>query len=61
VQDDFVFFVMSAKKERTPQAPKPRHHKALFDNDLPFQPRVERAKKQPYQRREKYPFKLDDE
>jgi hypothetical protein len=35
------------------QAIKYRRHKALFDNDLPFKPKVERNKKQ-YSRKEKY-------
>ena len=32
---------------------KQRYHKALFDNELPFKPKVERCKKQ-YSRKEKY-------
>jgi len=33
---------------------KPRSHKALFDNDLPFQPKIEKAKKSQYNRRPKH-------
>jgi hypothetical protein len=27
------------------EAPKARFHKALFDNELPFQPKVEKSRK----------------
>lgn len=33
---------------------KNRHHKALFDEDLPFKHRVEKPKKGQYQRRDKH-------
>lgn len=35
------------------QAPKERRHRALFDRDLPFRGRVERAKTE-YRRRPKH-------
>lgn len=33
---------------------KSRHHRALFDEDLPFKHRVEKPKKGQYQRRPKH-------
>ena len=38
------------------QPPSERRHRALFDRDLPFRVRVERAKTQ-YRRRPKHPNK----
>ena len=34
--------------------PKQRHHRALFDDDLPFKHKVEKPKKGQYQRRQKH-------
>ena len=39
--------------------PKQRAHKALFDDDLPFKHRVEKAKKNQYNRRPKHRNNLD--
>jgi hypothetical protein len=39
---------------------KPRAHKALFDNDLPFQHKVVNPKKSQYNRRPKHRNNLDD-
>jgi stalled ribosome alternative rescue factor ArfA len=33
---------------------KHRAHRALFDDDLPFKPKVEKPKKGQYQRRQKH-------
>ena len=33
---------------------KPRAHRALFDDELPFKPKVEKPKKGQYQRRPKH-------
>lgn len=35
------------------EQPKPRYHKALFDEDLPFMPKVIKPKNR-YKRKEKY-------
>lgn len=39
---------------------KNRHHKALFDEDLPFKHRVEKPKKGQYNRRDKHRNKQDN-
>lgn len=41
------------------EQPKQRAHKALFDDDLPFKHRVEKAKKNQYNRRPKHRNNLD--
>jgi hypothetical protein len=38
---------------------KRRVHKALFDDELPFQPKVEKPKKGQYNRRPKHRYKDD--
>lgn len=42
----------------TIDAPKPRRHRELFDNDLPFRPRRERVKTA-YKRRAKHVQRSD--
>ncbi len=41
------------------EAPKRRSHRALFDQELPFYPRVEKSSKQQYQRKPKHRNKGD--
>jgi stalled ribosome alternative rescue factor ArfA len=41
------------------QQPKQRAHRALFDDDLPFKHKVEKAKKGQYHRRPKHRNNLD--
>ena len=41
------------------QQPKHRAHKALFDNELPFQPKVVHPKKGQYHRRPKHRNDMD--
>ena len=38
----------------TVEQPKKRVHRALFDNDLPFKPKVEKSKKGQYNRKPKH-------
>jgi hypothetical protein len=47
---------MSTSKKHTPiliPAPKARNHRALFDKELPFQPKVEKSAKV-YNRKKKH-------
>jgi hypothetical protein len=44
---------MKPQKAKKFQPPKARHHRALFDDELPFQPKVEK-RKDLYQRKPKY-------
>lgn len=41
------------------EKPKQRAHKALFDDDLPFKHRIEKAKKGQYSRRPKHRNKTE--
>lgn len=43
----------------TVQEPRKRHHRELFDRDLPFRGRREQSKIQ-YRRRDKHPLKQFD-
>jgi stalled ribosome alternative rescue factor ArfA len=45
--------VMNKQKPIRITPPKPRMHRALFDQDLPFRPKVEKSPKQ-YQRKPKH-------
>ena len=49
---------MKQQKPKKFQAPKGRHHQALFDNDLPFRPKVEK-RKDAYRRKPKHVNKPD--
>lgn len=49
---------MKQQKAKKLQMPKGRNHQALFDSDLPFQPKVEK-RKDTYRRKPKHLYKPD--
>jgi hypothetical protein len=52
---------MKPQKPKNHQAiPKGRYHRALFDDDLPFQPKVEK-RKDLYQRKPKYRLRYNQD
>lgn len=50
---------MKPQKAKPFKMPKARYHKALFDSELPFQPKVEKRKDN-YQRKPKHPNRYNE-